>query len=345
MKKVVILGLLITVLCAQISFAQTSFDSFPKEVLMPIPSWLQEGVCAVYETKFGGRVGSGAEGSSTTLSGYSIYIATSIQGERVYGFIFDVFADTLRGEWSINPRFQVLNTLGSGFYLHPKVVEKALNDRDLYARYGTTVEGGYAGDDLYYFAITTRSQDEVTTTLDQFRSDGIIQKSTITRQSPNGAEAGDRVLVDIANLPLPRNVELPEVARRDVTYAVGSGAMGMMSYVGTLIYRFVGVEGKITHYDSTATLNYGTSTSKVVGDAYFGPFYINPVLLNESAIFTVPQIGFSMDVTSYGQGGRVLVTITVSGHPLAQYEYEPDTGLLLRGSYASGGMTIFLEIQ
>lgn len=108
---------------------------------MPIPSWVKEGVCLVYKIEVGSRVGIGSESFAATLMGYSIYIVTSIQGNKVLGIMYNIFS-TIRGEWSIDSKFNILNTLGLGFYLHPKIVEETLKDRALYSQSGVIVEGG-----------------------------------------------------------------------------------------------------------------------------------------------------------------------------------------------------------
>lgn len=348
MKKISLfiklLLILILMISTKTSFSQVTSNPLQKETLMPIPSWVKEGVCLVYKTEVGGRVGAGAESSAATLMGYSIYIVTSIQGNKVYGFRYDILS-TMRGEWSINSKFTLLNTPASGFYLHPKLVEQALRDRALYAQSGIIVEGGPIGKDLYYFAVTTRTQDEITTTMDQFNSEGIIQKSTITRKNPNGAEAGNRVLMGMYNVSLPKGLTLPQIARTSVSYYYSSIIMGMASPMGTTSFRFIGEEGKIANYETISNMGYGTSTGRTVGDVYFGPFYINPILLRKTPIISIPQIGFSMNTAGYGQMGGILVTISISGQPVAQYEFDPNTGLLLNGSFYYTGNIIYFEVQ
>ncbi len=344
MRRITFLLILILILFTNFSFPQASSDLSKKEALMPIPSWVKEGVCLVYKVEVGGRVGIGSESSAASLFGYSIYIVTSIQENRVYGLIYTLLS-SLRGEWTLDSKFQLLNTVGSGFYLHPKVLEETLRDRALYAQYGITVEGGPIGGNLYYLAITTRTQDEITTTMDQFTAEGIIQKSTLTRKNPKGGEAGNKVLVGLFKVSLPQGLKLPEISKGNVSYLLSYVIMGIISPLGTVSYKFIGAENKITNYEAISNLNYGTFTSKVLGDTYFGPFYINPSLLKMNPIISIPQIGFSINTAGYGQRGGILVTLSLSGQPIGQFEYDPNTGLLLSFSYYSTSNIIYGEIQ
>lgn len=59
-------------------FSQANLNSFQKEELMPIPSWVKEGVCLVYKIELGSHVGIGVESSAVALMGYSICIVTRV---------------------------------------------------------------------------------------------------------------------------------------------------------------------------------------------------------------------------------------------------------------------------
>lgn len=147
-------------------------------------------------------------------------------------------------------------------------------------------------------------------------------------------------------MSLPKGLTLPQIARKSVSYSYSSILMGMASPMGTNSFRFIGEEGKIAKYETVSNMGYRTSTGTAIGDVYFGPFYINPALLRKNPIISIPQIDFSINTAGYGQMGGILVTISISGQPLAQYEFDPNTGLLLNGSfYYTGNMIIYLEIQ
>lgn len=341
--KNLFLILVITLLIFSSSFPQ-SIDTFPrKEILMPIPSWIREGTCVVYNTEVGTRVGIGAESSAGIMAGYSIYIVTTIQKDRVYGIKYEIFRDSRTREWIINSNILLLNTPGVGLYIHPKIVEQTLKERDFYAQNGIIVEGGPIGKDLYYFAVTTQSQDEITTTSEQFTSEGIIQLSTITRKNPRGGEAGRKTLVGIYNLNLP-NLSLPDIAKRNVSYALYSVIMGITQPLSNANYRLLNVEGNIAIYQ----INYWgniTRTTTGIGDRFFGPFYINPALLKRKTIISIPQIGFSLDTAGYGQRGEVLVVLYLSGQPLGQSLYDSNTGLLLEFVYPTAGFTMYGHLQ
>ncbi|MEN2983678.1 MAG: hypothetical protein ABDH25_01460 [Dictyoglomaceae bacterium] len=342
--KNLFLVLVITLLIFSSSFSQNTDTSPRKEILMPIPSWIKEGTCVVYSMEVGSRVGIGAESSAGVASGYHIYIVTTIQNNRVYGITYNLLRDSRSGEWILNSNILLLNTPNAGLYLLPKVVEQVLKDREIYAQYGTIVEGGPIGKDLYYFAVTTQTQDEITTTSEQFTSEGIIQRSTFTRKNPQGGEAGRKTLVGIYNLSFPTNLNFPEIGKRNVSYALYSVIMGITQPLSNVNLRFLNIEGNIANYQISY---YGriNQTSTVIGDKIFGPYYINPVLLKRKPIISIPQIGFSIDTAGYAQSGGILVVLSLSGTPISQQVYDPNTGLLLEFITPSAGFTTYGRLQ
>lgn len=344
MKKIIFLIFIFTLLTLSTPYSQITGVLPEKESLMPIPSWIKEGVSVVYSVEAGSRVGIGAESSSAYLTGYIIYLVTTIQNNRVYGMIFNILSNHNRGEINFDLNLKLLNTPGAGLYLHPKTVEGVLKDRDLYAQQGIVVEGGLVGSDLYYFSVTTPTVDEITITSEQFTSEGIIKKSTITRKSTRGGEAGNKNLVGIYNINLPLDLKLPDIARRDVSYAVYGIGMGITNYWGNTNYRFLSSEGNIANYQIVST-DYISGNTQGVGDRFFGPFYINPALLRRKPIISIPQIGFSLDSVGYGQNRGVLLVLSLSNQPIAQWEVDPNTGLFLNVTYPKTGFIVHAQIQ
>lgn len=344
-KKIGLLVLINLIILITITLSQTNLNPLQKEILMPIPSWVKEGTCVVYKLEGGTRVGKGAESSAVYGTGYSIYLVTSISNNKVIGIVYNIQYYPTSGDWSFFSQMQVLNKVGAGLYLHPKIIEQALKDRELFAQYGISVEGGPIGKDLYYFAITTRTQDEITTTADTFTSEGLIKKSTITRQNPQGGDAGKKELIGVYNISLPQNLKIPDIVRQKVIYSLSTVIMGISSYAGSVSYSLTNIEGKLVNFVTQSTIGYSSSSGKAIGDPLIGPFYINPALLKRNPIITIPQIGFSLSTAGYGPNGGILVVLSISGQPLSQSEYDPNTGLLLSSAHMSSGTMFYAQLQ
>jgi len=80
----------------------------------------------------------------------------------------------------------------------------------------------------------------------------------------------------------------------------------------------------------------GQVRKQAIGNYYLGPYYINPQLLRQNSIISISQIGLSWDIVGRGQYGGILTQVNMREYPIAQYEYEPNTGLLLNATIPQG---------
>lgn len=327
-SSVIFLNVLLTCLLSGILVAQTlPTPSLPTTTSNWLPSWLKEGVCVVYQMEGGSRVGIGAESSSVYTRGYIVYVILAIQDRVPYGLEISYFRD-MRGSYSIKQDVKALDARRTFLYIDPNDVRQFLSERQLQAQYGIVVEGGPLPDGTFYFATTRRSQDEITTQSFVYTADGAIKVASITKQHANGADAGKLTLVGIYQTNLPK-LTLPSVARESPTYVLAyQNLFGQLEPWAYSKVTSAQVDRSVVRYSVTASGRVSRNY-EVVGTPLFGPFYINPELLKNQMIVSVPDIGFSFRVTGTGPNGGSLVTIFFENQPAAHMEYDTRTGLLL----------------
>lgn len=338
--KLILIFLLISLLL--ISFTASAQQGLTLQDLLPdstkVPSWIKPGLVLVYQ--FQG--GSGDKTAAGTGQGYQIYVVTNIEKDVAYGINFDIF--TAAGYPSYNSSVKSLKTK---VYLDPKEVQEEVRKAQAAGfPQGMKQETGSAGNNLYYYLLESSDFQSMTRYFFVYDKNGLIQKVRILETYGNSSSTVINVdLLGVYQISLPPINTMPSAIKASPNYQLYSSVSlfgGMTSFsnptpFGTVSYSLVKSTGSILTFSIQINTSYPSKPSQSYGNQYVGPFYIHPQLLKTNSILNIPQIGFSWTVVGGGQYGGVLTQVQFSGSPIAQFEYDPNSGLLISATLPQGG--------
>ncbi len=299
-------------------------------------SWIKPGLVLVY--KFEG--GSGGRESAGTLQGYQIYIVTNIEKDMAFGIGFDILNAAGYPLYSSSIR-----SLKSLVYLDPKEVQEEVRKAQAAGfPQGMKQETGSAGNNLYYYLIESSDSQSMTRYFFVYDQNGLIQKVGILEKYGNDSSTVlNTQLLGVYQISLPAINTVPPAVKNSPTYQLYAtvsqfgGKQGASNPVGTVSYSLAQSTNSILIFSTQVNLSYMPQNTQTLGNQYVGPFYIHPQLLGSNNIISIPQVGFSWIVSGRGQYGGVLTQVQFGGTSIAQFEYDPNSGLLLSCTFPQGG--------
>jgi len=332
MKKLIFISLLISLITISI-FAQTSQTplNFTK-----IPSWVKPGITLVYQIQIGTGTRMGEDFSGASAQGYQIYAVTNIDKSYVYGISLLIVQSISSGYPSLSLSVDILN---GKIFLDPKEVQDYVKKaKTAGLPPGLKYEFGPYGDKLYYFLIESSDYQSMERSLTFFDDKGMVQKSSmLEKQGLNSSTAGEMQLVGVYNLNMPNITTPPQAVKLSPTYQFYSSVSLFQGYTGMSAPLGMGRYSVASSMGTAFLIDIqGQVRKQALGNFYLGPYYIHPLLLKQNSIISIPQIGFSWNVVGNGQYGGLLTQITINGTPIAQFEYDPNTGLLLSATIPQG---------
>ncbi|MGB9858214.1 MAG: hypothetical protein ACPLKX_08855 [Dictyoglomaceae bacterium] len=307
-----------------------------------LPSWVKPGLALVYQYQGGAGTGKGGDFSGATYQGYNIFVITNIEKNIAYGLKFHITKSISSGYLSYDASVKALNGL---VYLDPKEIEDEVRkSKTAGLPPGVKNEVGSAGNNLYYYLYESSDWQSMTRFFIIYDKDGVIQKiSILEKQGNNSSAVSELKLLGIYKISLPPINTMPLAVKTSPTYQIYSsvslfgGAYSSSAPFGTVRYALASSSGSILLFNSQLTTSQNMSTSsKLYGNFYMGPFYIHPQLLKTDIILKISEINFYWEVLGNGQYGGVLTQIQVNGVPIAQFEYDVNTGLLLSANIPQG---------
>ncbi|ACK41826.1 MULTISPECIES: hypothetical protein [Dictyoglomus] len=345
--KLILIFLLISLLL--MSFSASAQQGLTLQDLLPesnkVPSWIKPGLVAVY--KFQG--GSGDQTSAGTGQGYQIYVITNIENNMAYGIGFDIFIAAGYPSYSSS-----IKPLKGVVYLDPKEVQDEVRKAQAAGfPQGMRQETGTAGNNLYYYLLESSDYQSMTRYFFVYDKNGLIQQVRILEKYGDGSSTVINVdLLGVYQTSLPSINTMPPAVKASPSYQLyssvslfgGTTSLSNPTPFGTTSYSLAKSTGSILTFSSQMNTSYGSKASKSYGNQYVGPFYIHPQLLKTNSILNIPQIGFSWTVAGRGQYGGILTQVQFSGSPIAQFEYDPNSGLLISCNFPTGGGMYFIAV-
>jgi len=290
----------------------------------------------VYQTNMGSGTRIGDDFSGGAAQGYYIYVVTNIDKLNVYSISLLITQSISSGYPSLNLSTELLN---GKIFIDPQEAEDYVKKVKVAGLPpGLKYEFGPYGNNLYYFLIEASDYQSMERILFILDNKGIVQKiSILEKQRLSSSTAVELQLVGVYNTNIPQITSPPPAVKFSPTYQFYSSVSLFQGYHG--MSTPLGM-GRFAALSSSGTLFLidvqGQVRKQAIGNYYLGPYYINPQLLRQNSIISISQIGLSWDIVGRGQYGGILTQVNMREYPIAQYEYEPNTGLLLNATIPQG---------